>query len=60
MTTHSKSPPYPLYTIGSDTLEIVNNYKYLGVTITSDLSWKQRINNIVSKQLNYLVSLQEL
>ena len=51
--TRSKSPPRPLYTIGSDTLEIVNNYKYLGVTITrySDLSWKQhiRVNNIVSK-----------
>ena len=38
-----------VYTIGSDTLEIGNNYKYLGVTITSDLSWKQHINNIVSK-----------
>ena len=47
--TRSKSPPRPLYTIGSDTLEIVNNYKCLGVTITSDLSWKQHINNIVSK-----------
>ena len=58
--TRSKSPPRPLYTIGSDTLEIFNNYKYLGVTITSDLSWKQHINNIVSKQLNYLVSLEEL
>ena len=49
MTITCSKSPRPLYTIESDTLEIVNNYKYLGVTITSDLSWKQHINNIVSK-----------
>ena len=47
--TRSKSPPRPLYAIGSDTLEIVNNYKYLGVAITSDLSWKQ---HTLSKNIN--------
>ena len=47
--TRSKHPFQPIYKIGSDTLEIVNSYKYLGIIISSDLDWKLHINSIVCK-----------
>ena len=47
--TRSKHPFKPIYKIGSDTLEIVNSYKYLGIIISRDLDWKPHINSIVCK-----------
>ena len=45
--TRSKHPFQPIYKIGSDTLEIVNSYKYLGIIISRDPDWKPHINSIV-------------
>ena len=39
----------PRYAFGSDPLEIVDCYKYLGVTISNDLSWKKHTDLTVSK-----------
>ena len=36
-------------TIGGDILERVDNFKYLGITIKSDLSWTTHIQNICGK-----------
>ena len=36
-------------TIGEDILERVDNFKYLGITIKSDLSWTTHIQNICGK-----------
>ena len=49
--TRSKHPFQPIYKIGSDTLEIVNNYKNLGIIISLDLDWKPHINSIVCKNI---------
>ena len=37
------------YTLEGAVIENVNNIKYLGVTITSDLKWNTHINNICTK-----------
>ena len=37
------------YNIDDYTLEYVDNYKYLGVIISRDLSWKTHINTVTSK-----------
>ena len=47
--TRSRNPAKPLYNIGDYTLENVDNYKYLGVIISRDLSWKTHISNVTSK-----------
>lgn len=35
-------------TLGSEPLIEVSDYKYLGVTVTSDLNWTKSINYVVS------------
>ena len=45
--THSLSPP-SLYIDGTALLQ-VSEYKYLGLVITSDLSWRPRITNMYNK-----------
>ena len=47
--TRSRNPPKPIYNIGSQILQNVDNYRYLGLIISRDLSWKQHINGIASK-----------
>ena len=47
--TRSRNPPKPIYNIGSQILQNVDNYRYLGLIIWRDLSWKQHINGIASK-----------
>jgi hypothetical protein len=37
------------YTIHNHILEVVEESKYLGVTISKDLTWKAHINNITNK-----------
>ena len=43
------------YTIHNHTLEVVEENKYLGVTISKDLTWKAHINNITNKANKTLV-----
>ena len=44
-----KSTPVPLLTLNNQPLERVSSYKYLGVTITEDLSWSTHVNDITKK-----------
>ena len=47
--------------INSDTLEVVDNVKLLGLNISSDLTWNIHINEILkkaSKRLYFLVQLK--
>ena len=43
------APAPPYFTLNGSRLEIVNTVKYLGITISSDLSWSKHINIINSK-----------
>ena len=41
--------PHTRLFIGRDVLELVDSYRYLGVLVTSKLSWADHINHICSK-----------
>lgn len=41
--------PLPILTIDMDSIELVDNFKLLGVTLDLHLSWQDRIFNICSK-----------
>ena len=56
--TLKKVPLFFSYTINSNALEVVNEYKYLGVTITSNLSWAVHIEQIIKKASSKLWSLR--
>ena len=53
LSTSHKSPAYisshPTLTLDGTPLELVSTYKYLGVTITSNLSWSPHIHSICAK-----------
>lgn len=42
------------YSIGGNTLAVVNRYKYLGVTIMSDLRWNEHISEVVRRAMRKL------
>ena len=46
------------YTINDISIQEVSSTKYLGVTITNDLSWSTHITNITSKALSVKAFLQ--
>jgi hypothetical protein len=46
------------YTIHNHILEVVEESKYLGVTISKDLTWKAHINNITNKANKTLVFIK--
>ena len=46
------------YNIRGHQLELVTSSKYLGVTISQDLTWREHINNITSKANGTLALLQ--
>lgn len=52
--THKKFPFQYAYQINNVELEVVNEYKYLGVTMTSNLTWNKHIQNITSSALRRL------
>ena len=52
--TKKRKPITGSYTIRNQQLQTVNNAKYLGATISSDLSWNQHVNNTVKKATNSL------
>ena len=47
--TRSKSPSRTIYYLHGCALESVSSAKYLGVTVSEDLSWSDHINNITKK-----------
>ena len=47
--TRSKSPFKSRYMLHGQILETVNDAKYLGVTISSDLNWNKHVNLVTSK-----------
>ena len=55
--TRSINPLMFPYTINSLTLELTNSYKYLGITVSSNLIWRTHIEHIISssnKTLGFL------
>ena len=48
------SIPVPTLTLNSHPMERVSSYKYLGVTITEDLSWSSHINEITKKARKHI------
>ena len=48
--------PYPTLTVGGQSLELVNSYKYL---VTSDLSWSLRIQQASVKARKVWHALQQ-
>ena len=55
--TRSRSPLPTSYTLQGETLEVVTCARYLGVDISSDLSWKyhiSRITNNANKSLGFI------
>ena len=49
MITRKRCPPALVLTIGDSPIECVSSYRYLGVTITSNLSWSLHINQTCCK-----------
>ena len=50
-----KSQPFPsTLTVGGQRLEQVENFKYLGVLLSSNLSFSQRIQTICTKAMKIL------
>lgn len=56
--TRKKTTLKHVYKLGSLPLEEVNNYKYLGVTLTNNLSWNLHINNVCSSAFRKLCYLK--
>ena len=44
-----KKPPSMRLELQGELLEFVDNFRLLGVTITSDLSWRRHISEVTSK-----------
>ena len=49
---------YASYTLHGHTLEVVDNVKYLGVTISGNLSWEKHVTNITNKANSVLAVLK--
>ena len=49
MSISRSNSPKPTYTIGTHILEHTDQYKYLGVIISRNLSWKEQTKAVVSK-----------
>ena len=47
--THARSRKINSYTLGGDTLSVVNHYPYLGITLSDNLKWNTHIQNICGK-----------
>jgi len=47
--THNKKPVHNKYTLNGHVLQTTQNAKYLGLTVTSNLSWNTHIDNITCK-----------
>ena len=47
--TRKRDPIIHPYTLKGHTLEVVTNAKYLGVSLSNDLTWTHHINNMVNK-----------
>lgn len=51
-----KTPNYPEYSINNGRLKHVSLYKYLGVHITSDLSWRTHLEQNISSAIAFSVT----
>lgn len=56
--TRKKNPSEHVYKLGSSSLTQVDSYKYLGVTLTNNLSWNMHIDNICSSAFRKLCFLR--
>lgn len=54
---YQKNNPLPVYYLDSITIDSVSSYKYLGVQLTSNLTWNVHIEHIINnanRMLGYL------
>jgi len=56
--THKHNPVLYNYTIDNTAIQQVSSTKYLGITISNDLTWSTHINKITSKALSTKAFLQ--
>ena len=54
--TNKRKPIISQYSIHNEKLETVEKLKYLSVTITEKLSWKDHVNSIVAKATTIVYS----
>ncbi len=54
-----RRPPPPLY-IGGVAVEVVSSFRYLGVYITEDLTWRTNTTRLVRKAYQHLYFLRKL
>lgn len=55
--TKAKNPIKPNYKLGNNNLLYIDSFKYLGVTISSTLSWSEHINSVyvkATRALNFI------
>ena len=61
--TANKHVAYPKLNINGNNIERVSNFNFLGLTLSSTLSWNQHINKIslkISKSIGILYRLQDI
>ena len=47
--TRSRNMQFPVYKLNNSCISAISSYKYLGITISSNLQWKSHVESVVMK-----------